>query len=271
MDARSNNFANVGGYNLQDGRRFFDIACIFAAYINCDDNTNKPVLFFSPQVSYVLNNTNDVKILQDLGIAVLLTVTGNYENAGWSGFTYEAAAMDFAEQLADAVNKYGLDGIDINDECSICTPNDTSLIMVTNAMRRFMPDKIISKALFTDGRCFNATWDGLKLADNLSYGWEISYWNPNANSRLRPYLDAGMQKKKLGLGVAINSTQTFMTREIAQFVKDKGFGGMMIYNVTKNSQDYLSIISQTLSDKETIARPDFLVESFNPDFSGFPL
>jgi hypothetical protein len=133
VEVNTNDFANVGCYVLEDGSQFFDVACIFAANIN--EAGGVPSLYLNPQVSNVLNDTDAVKVLQELGITVLLTVLGNYEDAGWSCFTDESVATAWAQELADCVEQYGLDGIDIDDEYSTCTPNDTSLIMVTSIMR----------------------------------------------------------------------------------------------------------------------------------------
>jgi GH18 family chitinase len=257
VEVNSNNFANVGCYALPNGQPFFDFACIFAANINVDEQTGNPVLFFNPQVSEVLNNTNDVKTLQNLGIKVLLTVLGNHQNAGWSCFTQQPIAQDFARQLADCVNHFGLDGIDIDDEYSTCPTNDTSLIMVTSEMQQAMPGKIISKALFSDSQYFDATWNNLTLADTLTYGWEMSYGDPDGPGRLAPYLTAGMKPKHLALGVSTAGDQA-TTQELTQYIKDNNFGGMMVYNVTNDSQDYLSIISQVLYGENTIAQPNCL-------------
>ena len=256
VEVNSNNFANVGCYTLADGRQFFDMASIFAANINAGQDG--AVLYFNPQVSQVLNETDYVSQLQSLGISVLLTVLGNHENAGWSCFTSQSDAQQFAQQLADCVSKYGLDGIDIDDEYSSCTTNDTSLIMVTNAMRQLMPGKIISKALFSDIQYFNATWNGMTLAQQLSYGWEMYYGGGDCNSLLTPYVTAGMAKPQLGTGVSTTGTGASMTKTLTQCTKNNQYGGMMVYNVTSDSTAFLSIISQAMYGQDTVAKANCL-------------
>jgi uncharacterized protein with NRDE domain len=59
-----------------------------------------------------------------------------------------------------------------------------------------------------------------------------------------------MGKKRLGIGVDTNGTAA------ARFVQQpqNGCGGIMVFNVTKDSTDYLSEISDDPLD-ETVAKP----------------
>jgi hypothetical protein len=253
VEVNSNSFTNAGCYTLQDGRQFFDIACIFAANINAGTDGN-PVLYYNPQVTAVLNS-DAVKTLQDLGITVLLTVLGNHENAGWSCFTDQSVAQGFVNQLAAAVTTYGLDGIDIDDEYSNCKTNLTSLTMVTTLMQQTMPGKIISKALFQDIQYFGQTWGGNTLANTLTYGWEMSYGDPAYGQRLQPYVKAGMGKNQLAIGV---STDSCDGDPAASFVKSNGYGGVMVFNVNNNSTNCLSEISNALYSETTVAKPSCL-------------
>jgi len=120
-----------------------------------------------------------VRYLQARGIKVLLSITNGHQPVGWSQFTSRRDALDFARYLKKSVvARYGLDGIDIDDEYSSGVANRTSLIMVTTLMRQLMPDKILTKALFEDKKCFRASWKRHRLAENLDYGWEMSYGDP---------------------------------------------------------------------------------------------
>jgi hypothetical protein len=241
-------FQNIGCFVLQDGRRFFDIACLFAANVNYDSQSKQAVLFYNEQIADTLNG-GAVKVLQDLGVTVLLTVLGNHQPAGWSCFADEASAAAFAQQLAEAVDTYGLDGIDIDDEYSTCDPNDQSLIMVTHALRELEPDIIISKALWSDFDYFASSWNGLTLAEQLSYGWEMSYGPGTPDERLAPYLQYGMQKNQLGLGVW--SGQPSDVTSQTQQVQAEGYGGMMIFAINDNegTSSYANAIAEVFYDE----------------------
>jgi len=256
VEVNSNDFDNVGCYVYgSPAKEFFNMASIFAANINYDDVQKKPVLYFNPNVDHVLNGTNYVKDLQSKGIKVFLTVLGNHENAGWACFTDENTATDFASQLANAVSTYGLDGIDIDDEYSACTTNDTSLIVVASKMRAAMPNKIISKALFSDQSYFTATWNGRRLADYLDYGWEMTYGWTDYASRLSPYLSAGMTKAKLGIGASTDGSDG---ASAATYVKNNGIGTLMTFNVTNGSTSYLTGQSNVLFSQSTKATSNCL-------------
>ena len=131
----------------------------------------------------------------------MLTILNAHTQTGWSQFTDEPTAQKFVDYLkSDVITPYGLDGIDIDDEYSIGPVVNTSLAMVTTLMKQTMPKKLITKALFADYFAFNTNWNGHTLASNLDYGWQMSYYGGDANSRLRWYTSYGMKKNQLCLG-----------------------------------------------------------------------
>ncbi|MBS1563974.1 MAG: hypothetical protein JST39_06270 [Bacteroidetes bacterium] len=242
VEVNSNNFNNTGCFLYDNNKQFFNIACIFAANINYSPSTGKPVLYYNTQVTALLNNTSYVKDLQSLGIKVMLTVLGNHQNAGWSCFTDTVTTNDFAAQLSAAIAQYGFDGIDIDDEYSACTGNDSSMIMAAYAIKKRMPGKLLTKALYKDINQFKTSWHGLKLAGILDYGWEMSYGG-NPDLRIQPYLAAGMPASKLGIGAASGDADG---ASIATYVKTNKLKVMMVYNLNKNSQSWLSTVSNVL-------------------------
>lgn len=254
VEVNSNNFNNTGCYVYDTGKQLFNIACIFAANINFSSTTGKPVLYYNTQVSALLNTTSYIQNLHAAGIKVLLTVLGNHQNAGWSCFTDTVTTNDFAAQLSAAVTQYGFDGIDIDDEYSSCTANDSSVIMAAYAIKKKMPGKLLTKALYKDISQFGVSWHGLKLGNILDYGWEMSYGGPAA-ARIQPYLNAGMPVSRLGIGAASGSSDGVA---IATYVKSNKLKVMMVYNVNKNSQSWLSGVSNVLFGVGTTVKPTCL-------------
>ena len=244
VEVNSNRLSNVGCYILaKTGVPFFHIATIFAANIDGTD-PNSPSLYFNHQVDHLLNETQQVKFLQNKGIKVLLTFLGNHQKAGWSGITEPSAAREFAEKLANTVVKYNLDGIDIDDEYSRYAPKDPrSMIMIAEALKSNpkFSGKILSKALFSDSDVFEARYNDKALVKFLNYGWEMTYGNVDARGRLAPYLGYGMAKSALAIGVSANDPAA-LEPTLAE-VRADGIGAVMVYNVAKDSGPYLSQIS----------------------------
>lgn len=244
VEVNSNDVGNAGCFTESDGSQLFDIAVIFAANINYDGQ--KAILHFNDQVSNLLNNNlSTIQGLQAKGTKVVLSVLGNHQNAGWSCFANEQSADDFAQQLKDAVDQYGLDGIDIDDEYSQCSQTySDSLVKVTSALRVKMPNKIISKALWSDTDAFQAEWNGKKLGDQLTYGWEMSYWQGSScTSRIQKYINLGVDRSKLGVGASTVLNSASAASALAACNENNNLGGgTMIFNVTKDSSSYLSTV-----------------------------
>lgn len=246
VEVNDHELSNVGCFKRPtDNKPFFDIASIFAANINGAD-PNNPQIYFNPQVDRLLNRTSQVKDLQDKGIKVLLTLLGNHQRAGWSGINQPSAAIAFADRIADTVQEYGLDGIDIDDEYSrYDSVYPASMIMIAEALAQNpkFEGKLISKALFRDRDVFLASFNNQKLADFLSFGSEMSYDYADARARLNPYLQYGMTKSALAIGLNASSQPALGARLASEAMRN-GYGGVMVYNVNRNSAAYLSEISK---------------------------
>lgn len=245
VEVNSNALKNVACFQLSASQTpFFDMASIFAANIN-GESPNEASIYFNPQVSRLLNQSDDVSRLHAKGIKVLLTLLGNHQNAGWSCFTDENAAKRFAHQIALTLEKYHLDGVDIDDEYSRCQGNDYSLIMLTKAIKEepLFRGKLLTKALWADARFFKANYQGHHLADYLDFGFEMSYGYGGPLSRLSSYLSYGMRKDALMLGVSTHGSRSGAERDTKETMT-QGFGGIMVYDITRESRAYLSALSE---------------------------
>ena len=226
-------FRRIGDEKI-DGSPIVDVVCIFAGnyasatrpYLRAYNNQPPTQDQFNKNIQDVLDS-GAVQDLRNQGIKVLLTVLNAHQPVGWSEFTSESAAEDFAGYLKEVVDEYGLDGIDIDDEYSSGVPNDTSLIMVTTKLREVMSDKILSKALFADRPYFEASWNGRRLADNLTFGWQMSYGTA-PQLVLPPYTKVGFTQEQLSMGFWIGQPSANPERD-AQWLQTNGYGGMMLF------------------------------------------
>lgn len=232
-------FQDIGCYVLPEGTPTIDVACIFAGNYAINtipmlraNNNNPPTQNpFNPNIQSVLSS-GLVKALQDKGITVLLTIMNAHTETGWSQFTDQPTAQAFVDYLnTDVITPYGLDGIDIDDEYSNGPANDTSLPMVTTLMKQTMPTKLITKALWADQSVFQANWKGNTLGANLTYGWEMSYYLGDANSRLSFYTGYGMNKNQLCLGFSAETRFSgqwdTVGPQAAKTISEGYAGGMM--------------------------------------------
>jgi GH18 family chitinase len=254
VEINSNNFANVACYVREDNNKpFFNIATIFGANIHGDD-PDKPRIFLNPKADALLNQSSQVKRVQKQGIKVLLTFLADWQNTGWQCMATNENIKAFANDLVQFINQYKLDGIDIDDEYSTCLPDktNTSMLKLAREIKNHPNFKgILTKALFDDFDYFSAKdVNGDNLAKFLDYGFEMSYGSPNFEDRLSAYLNPqyGMTKNKLGLGVDSGSPPGLSSyTEAAQFVKNNGYAGMMVYNLSDTSQYVLSSIAKVQS------------------------
>jgi Glycosyl hydrolases family 18. len=243
-------FQNIGCYVLPDGTPAVDTVCLFAGnyaintvpMLRANNNTPPTQDPFNPNIQSVLS-AGLVRYLQDKGITVLLTVMNAHTDTGWDEFTDQTTAQAFADYLKkNVITPLGLDGIDIDDEYSkyqdmhgyYVDPSSLrgkSLAMATTLIKQTMPDKLITKALWSDSGVFEAEWNGCTLGANLSYGWEMNYYGGDANSRLSYYTRCGMKKNQLCLGFSAENRFSDQWNSVeaaaAQTISDGYAGGMM--------------------------------------------
>lgn len=255
-----NNFhlASVGQYALAGtGANVFDIGIIFAANINAADTGSggqQAQLYCNPQVQATLDDAaNQIRPLQAKGIKVLLSILGNHQGLGLANFPDEASAAAFAQQLADIVNQYDLDGIDFDDEYAdygvnaTPQPNAYSFVYLVSALRRLLPDKIIS--LYDIGPASTAlSYGGVNVGDLIDYSW-----NPYYGSWMVPDVP-GLTKAQLGpAAIAINSTATSTAAKLARKTVQKGYGVYLTYNLPdSDSHAYLSSFTEPLYGSEAV-------------------
>ncbi|HEX7304727.1 endo-beta-N-acetylglucosaminidase H [Lentzea sp.] len=253
VEVNNNSMLNVGKYALTNGSgNAFDIGVIFAANINYDVATKSAYLYFNPNVQRVLDNVaTQVRPLQAKGIKVTLSILGNHEGAGFANFPTKQSAEAFAKQLSDTVTRYGLDGIDFDDEYSeygkngTGQPNASSFVYLVTALRAAMPNKLIT--LYNIGpSATRLSYGGVDITSKFNYAWNPYYgsWSPPAmalpKSRLSP------------AAVQINSTPTSTAASFARRTVSEGYGVYLTYNLgATDSHTYISSFTRELYGSDT--------------------
>ena len=246
VEVNSNSMLNVGKYKLANGgANVFDIAVIFAANINY--NGTSAYLYFNPQVQSVLNNVaTQIRPLQARGIKVELSILGNHQGAGFANFPSKAAAAAFAKQLSNAVTKYGLDGIDFDDEYAdygvngTGQPNASSFVYLVQALRKDMPNKLIT--LYDIGPAASSlSYRGTDVGPLFNYAW-----NPYYDSWIVPGVN--LPKSRLSpAAIDVTSTPAGDAASLAQQTVDGGYGVYLTYNLgATDIHDYISSFTHVL-------------------------
>ncbi|MFJ4787072.1 endo-beta-N-acetylglucosaminidase H [Streptomyces sp. NPDC088794] len=232
IEVNNNSMLNVGKYTLSNGgANVFDIAVIFAANINYNASTKAGTLYFNPNVQRVLDNAaTQIRPLQQKGIKVVLSVLGNHEGSGFANFPSQQTASTFAKQLSDTVTKYGLDGIDFDDEYAdygnngTGQPNASSFVYLVSALRANMPGKIIS--LYNIGpSASRLSYGGVDISSKFDYAW-----NPYYGSWQVPGI--ALPKSKLSpAAVQIGGTSQSTAASLARRTVSEGYGVFLTYNL----------------------------------------
>jgi hypothetical protein len=255
IEVNNHSMLNAGKYTLsRGGAQVFDIALIFAANINYDGT--KAYLHFNENVQRVLDNAaTEIRPLQQKGIKVVLSILGNHQGAGFANFPSQAAAEAFAQELADAVTRYGLDGIDFDDEYAqygangTGQPNDSSFFYLVSALRQKLPTKLIT--LYDIGpSAERLTYNGQSIANTFDYAWNPYYgtWSvprgPSSKSRLSP------------AAVSYTATSSSLAASLAQRTVNEGYGVFLTYNLGEtNTASYISAFTSKLYGSTTVYRP----------------
>ena len=247
---------NIGSFVVKStGRPFFSDLVLFAANIN-GSAPNSPVLFYNAEMTAILKNNIDiVRQLQSKGIKVQISYLGNHQNAGWSCAMTDQTATRLGDAMVAEVVKYGLDGIDVDDEYSTCSGNARAFYGVLQAIRvnPYFSGKTLSKALWSDSSYFRAPYNA---ANQLTEGYEMTY--AGSVSYLQPYVGYGMQKSALFLGISPQFTPASGVRNIAASVASNGYAGVMIWapnaflNTTSAAQYYTEIVKAQVSASESV-------------------
>ncbi len=257
VEVNNNSMLNVGKYTLANGgAQVFDVAVIFAANINYNTSTKAATLYFNPNVQRVLDNAaTQIRPLQQKGIKVVLSVLGNHQGAGFANFPSQSAASAFAKQLSDAVAKYGLDGIDFDDEYAeygnngTGQPNASSFVYLVTALRNNMPSKLIS--LYNIGPAAGSTiYNGTDVGPKFNYAW-----NPYYGTWGVP----GIHVPKSGLSPAaieINGTSTSTAASLAKQTVSGGYGVFLTYNLgAGDAHSYISSFTNPLYGRAAVYTP----------------
>lgn len=208
-----------------------DHVILFASNIRGTANTVQ--LYHNNNQSYILSNASTlIAPLQQKGIKVLLGLLGDHTGVGFANLT-PAMINSFAQQVANCVNTYGLDGVDLDDEYAeygkisgLPSPSSTIMGNLISKLRELMPDKLITA--FYYGYAGSAT-------GSLDYMW------PNFGCSETP--PSGFSKNKWAK-LTISITNEGYTRPSSSTINScansySGYGAVMMFNMREWDTSYI--------------------------------
>lgn len=248
IEVNDNSLLNVGQYTLEDGSPAFDIAVIFAANINYDGE--RAYLHLNENVQHLLDNVDTyVRPLQEKGIKVVLSILGNHQGAGFANFPDARAADRFAREVTTLVRRYGLDGVDLDDEWSeygkngTGLPNDFSFVAFVASLRKLLPNRLITFYVIGPS-AEHQEFEGRRVGDLVDYAW-----NPYYGS-FRDFSVPGLPRSQYGaaaVDLGSSATSPELVREFAQRTADGGYGAFVTYQLqTGDQSEIVSAMTEPL-------------------------
>ena len=249
VEVNNGNPLNVGNYVLQDSRKpFFDMMVIFAANVQLNKETREIYLKYNENVDHLLKNREKyIKPLQDKGIKVLLGLLNDHAGVGIANLQGESLRR-FAAQCKVAVETYGLDGVDLDDEWAEYGTVNTDILTPAEAwtqsgtkqgrlaieLRRLMPDKIITLFEYTNIPPYEI--DGISMSDVVDYTMYSSYPGSNYYVSARTSYMGLPNARYSPAAVNLRTNDSAPMLDVilatwATFMKNSGYGFLFFYDL----------------------------------------
>ncbi|MDA7742446.1 glycosyl hydrolase family 18 protein [Francisellaceae bacterium] len=256
---QTNSYDPVIAANFVDSQTqkpFFNTVVFFGANIN-GSNINTPIIHQNTRLQEILSSSQTIEKLHSLGMKVVIALLGNNQAAGWATITKYSDAKNFAKEISQFVNRYNFDGIAIDNEYSTGASNNDSMLKIVYALRHLQSfeGKTVSKVLLkgfeaNEKQEFTVKFRGTDLATLLDSG--VPGWYPGNISLLNTYLGYGMKKENLYGAVQQGfNTKSTVTQMVGK-LKNNAWAGVMVFNVTPQSLDYLNAIYQVESPGKSL-------------------
>lgn len=225
---------NALEYRLEDGSMFFDAVILFAANINYDGMADVVYLHNNKNVQALLDET-DVYIqpLREAGIKVYLGILGNHDAAGICQLS-NWGAEQYAQELADAVKEYRLDGVNFDDEYSsspilgnrwFTSPSSSAGAKLLYETKKAMSEKVswdTEVSVFQFGDLVN-----IPAVEGHQPGEFVDFWVANYGFPTSPL--PGMTKKNCS-AMSVELSRDMGDVSAAYGAKDAGYGWFMWFS-----------------------------------------
>lgn len=286
IEVNNVNPLNVMGFTLKDsGKQFFDMVVLFSANINFNAQTGRVYVSRNENVQAILDNRDKyIKPLQDRGIKVVLGVLGNHDASGISTLRPQLA-KEFAKEVKNVCDAYGLDGIFLDDEWSdfnaaasgaipgFCAQSSEAASRLAYEIRKAQPQRLLisyrwealTRGYAVDGMDCSQIWDYVcndyLMTSNPVDSYPGLRQNQAATGSWNCADGSGSKDR------CIPSNQKWSSRFSLTGMREEGYGAMMIYNFTCNPSNAMT--NAVIRDMGATAR-DFWNAELEYDNSWYP-
>lgn len=238
---------NAADYKLSDGTSYADIVEFFASNIHKEtvNGVVRPTLYLNDKMTNLLENGGAekyVKGIQNEGPKVVLTVLGDWAGLGVANMT-DTQADQFAEILAYAVRKYGLDGIGFDDEYANYSGSLVSGSfgnIITKLRAKMGPDKLIT--VFQYGN-IGSSQIGTAAGALIDYDY-TNFAQYNTNISIAGVTKAHYAPIAINLGYYYSNAAIQAYGDAAYDAAENGYGAIMHFNLrTRAERDQLNLFN----------------------------
>jgi hypothetical protein len=244
LETNTSNPANFADYSLSGGGSPFSLCILFAANLN--GTPDAPELAFNEQLKPIMDS-GIIGELQAKGLKVSLSILPNHQTAGLSTLT-PTGVTSFAKQLINAVQKYGLDGLDFDDEYTdpSAPPQSACFVTLLQQLRIALPNTLLT--MYAIGPVMQyLTYDGVEAGTILDYAWNPYYGTYNA-----PQIPGSTKAQLAAAAVDIASTPSTTAGQFAKQTLTDNYGVYMTYNLIDGDQSaFLSAVTNVLYGQAT--------------------
>lgn len=212
---------------------YCDIVVILGGTIGYDPLTQMPLLNIDRNLLYVLDNADRyLRPIQKRGVKVTIELTGAGSGVGFCNLD-DAQRAALVAEIARVVGKYGIDGVNLNDEYTNYGANGlpgidpASYAKFIRDLRTALPDKTITLTdLGEPSATLYEAHDGIEAGTYLDYAW-----TGTAADLTDPYAAGASRKPIAGLSRQCYGRFTVRARDLGVWDEaqwDDSFNEMMM-------------------------------------------
>lgn len=241
---------------------YCDIVVILGGSVGYDPLTQMPQLNINRNLMHLLDNADRyLRPIQTRGVKVTFELTGAGSGMGFCNLN-DAQRASLVAEIARVVEKYGIDGVNLNDEYTNYGANGlpgidpASYAKFIRDLRAALPDKTITLTdLGEPSATLYEAHDGIEAGAYLDYAW-----TGTAADLTDPYAAGASRKPIAGLPRQCYGRIIARARDIGvwnEMLDDMdGFDALMVYAMSDDPRILVEELMPTIEGNENKTGPN---------------